>query len=136
VCRRGGHRRPSVRELPIGHPPVFNLVTMGGFPDIEGPWLHKYRQTYYLSYSTGDTHLLAYAIGDNPYGPFDYKGTFLLPPQGWTSHHSIVEFQGRWYLFHHDSKLSGGKTHLRSIKVVELTYRPDGTIETLDGLAI
>lgn len=102
----------------------------------EASWMHKYHGRYYFSYSTGDTHLLCYAIGDNPYGPFTYQGVILTPVLGWTTHHSIVEFQGQWYLFHHDSKLSGGKTHLRSIKVVELTHRPDGTIETLDGLAI
>jgi hypothetical protein len=57
----------------------------------------------------------------------------MTPVVGWTSHHSIVEFDGKWYLFHHDSKLSGGKTHLRSVKVAELTYNADGTIQTIDG---
>lgn len=101
----------------------------------EGPWMHKYNGKYYFSYSTGNTHYLCYATGDNPYGPFTYQGVILTPVVGWTTHHSIVEFQGKWYLFHHDSKPSGGKTWLRSIKVVELEYNPDGTIKTLDGLA-
>ncbi|MTK53916.1 glycoside hydrolase family 43 protein [Paludibacter sp.] len=99
----------------------------------EGPWMHKYNGKYYFSYSTGDTHLLCYAIGDNPYGPFTYKGVILTPVVGWTTHHSIVEFQGKWYLFHHDSVPSGGKTWLRSIKVTELEYNADGTIKTIDG---
>jgi hypothetical protein len=30
--------------------------------------MHKYNGKYYFSYSTGDTHLLCYAIGDNPDG--------------------------------------------------------------------
>jgi hypothetical protein len=30
----------------------------------EAPWIHKHNGTYYISYSTGDTHLLAYATGD------------------------------------------------------------------------
>ncbi len=99
----------------------------------EGPWLHKYDGKYYFSYSTGNTHLLCYAIGDNPYGPFTYKGVILTPVVGWTTHHSICEFKGKWYLFHHDSVPSGGKTWLRSIKVVELEYNADGTIKTLQG---
>ncbi|GAT63575.1 glycoside hydrolase family 43 protein [Paludibacter jiangxiensis] len=99
----------------------------------EGPWMHKYNGKYYFSYSTGDTHLLCYAIGDNPYGPFTYKGVILTPVVGWTTHHSIVEFQGKWYLFHHDSVPSGGKTWLRSIKVTELEYNADGTIKTIEG---
>ncbi|WP_224999918.1 glycoside hydrolase family 43 protein [Cesiribacter sp. SM1] len=98
----------------------------------EAAWMHMYNGKYYFSYSTGDTHNIAYAVGDNPYGPFTYQGVILKPVLGWTNHHSIVEFEGKWYLFYHDSSLSGGKTHLRSIKVTELTHRPDGTIETID----
>jgi hypothetical protein len=101
----------------------------------EASWMHKYKGKYYFSYSTGNTHLLCYATGDNPYGPFKYQGVILTPVVGWTSHHSIVEFKGKWYLFHHDSVPSGGKTWLRSIKVVELEYNEDGTIKTINGLA-
>ncbi len=101
----------------------------------EAAWVYKYNGKYYFTYSTGNTHLLCYAIGDNPYGPFTYTGVIMTPVVGWTTHHSVMEFKGKWYLFHHDSKLSGGKTWLRSVKVVELTHRSDGTIETIDGNA-
>ena len=94
----------------------------------EGPWMHKYKGTYYLSYSTGDTHYLVYATSDSPRGPFTYRGRFLEPVIGWTTHHSIVEHGGKWWLFHHDASLSGGKNHLRCVKVKELTYTPDGQI--------
>jgi hypothetical protein len=100
----------------------------------EGPWMHKYKGKYYLSYSTGNTHRLCYATGDNPYGPFTYKGVILTPVVGWTTHHSICEFEGKWYLFYHDSVPSGGKTWLRSIKVRELFYNEDGTIVEMEGL--
>ena len=53
----------------------------------EASWMHKYNGKYYFSYSTGDTHLLCYAIGDNPYGPFTYQGVILTPVVGWTTHH-------------------------------------------------
>jgi len=99
----------------------------------EGPWIHKYKGTYYLSYSTGDTHYLVYATSDNPRGPFTYRGRFLEPVIGWTTHHSIVEHGGKWWLFHHDASLSGGKNHLRCIKVKELTYGPDGRINPVSG---
>ena len=97
----------------------------------EAAWVHRYDGTYYFSYSTGDTHYIAYATGDNPYGPFTYRGVVLNPVQGWTNHHSIVEFEGQWYLFYHDTELSG-QTHLRNIKMTKLTHRPDGTIETIN----
>lgn len=98
----------------------------------EGPWMHKYNGLYYLSYSTGTTHYLVYAVGRNPQGPFTYKGRILEPVIGWTTHHSIVEFQGKWYLFYHDSSLSGGVNHKRCVKFTELKYNPDGTIQTIE----
>jgi hypothetical protein len=99
----------------------------------EASWMHKYQGKYYFSYSTGNTQKICYAIGDNPYGPFTYQGVILTPVVGWTTHHSIAEFKGTWYLFHHDSVPSGGKTWLRSMKVCKLEYRADGTICTIDG---
>jgi beta-xylosidase len=98
----------------------------------EGPWVHKYNGTYYFSYSTGNTHLIAYATSDKPTGPFEYRGIILNPVIGWTTHHAIVEFQGKWYLFYHDSSLSGGADNKRSVKVTEITYNADGTIQTID----
>ena len=92
--------------------------------------MHKYNGTYYFSYSTGDTHFLLYATGSSPYGPFTYRGRILEPVEGWTSHHSIVEVGGRWWLFYHDTQLSG-QTRLRNVKVTELKYNADGTIQVI-----
>jgi hypothetical protein len=99
----------------------------------EASWMHKYKGKYYFSYSTGDTHFINYATGTSPYGPFTYQGVVLKPVVGWTNHHSIVEFKGKWYIFYHDSVLSGGQTHLRSIKVAELKHNDDGKIETISA---
>jgi len=107
---------------------------LGGDHDrrfFEASWMHKYKGKYYFSYSTGDTHYLVYAVGDSPYGPFTYKGRILEPVEGWTTHHSIVEWNGKWWLFYADSQLSG-QTRLRNVKVTELHYNPDGTIRTIN----
>ena len=72
---------------------------------------------------------LCYAIGDSPYGPFTYQGVILEPVVGWTTHHSIVEYKGQWYLFYHDCVPSNDVTHLRSLKVQRLFYNEDGTIK-------
>ncbi len=85
----------------------------------EAAWMHKYTGKYYFSYSTGDTHNICYAIGDSPYGPFTYQGVILKPVEG-------------WYLFYHDVQLSG-KTHLRNVKVTELKYNDDGTIQIISA---
>lgn len=98
----------------------------------EAAWMHRYNGKYYFSYSTGDTHFLCYAIGDNPYGPFTYSGRIMNPVLGWTTHHSICEFEGKWYLFYHDSTLSEGITHLRSVKMTEIKYDEAGHIQTLE----
>lgn len=109
---------------------------LGGDTDrrfFEAAWMHKYKGKYYLSWSTGDTHYLVYGIGTSPYGPFTYQGRILEPVVGWTTHHSIVEWQGKWWLFYADSQLSG-QTRLRNVKMTELTYNADGTIRTIDPL--
>ena len=83
----------------------------------EASWMHKAGGRYYFSYSTGDSHLLCLAVGDNPYGPFRFERELLQPVVGWTTHHSILQYQGQWYLFHHDCVPSGDITWLRSLKV-------------------
>ncbi len=123
----------EVKEIkildPDGHP------LLAGDNDrrfFEASWMHKYNGKYYFSYSTGDTHFICYAIGDNPYGPFIYQGRILNPVVGWTTHHSICTFKGKWYLFYHDSSLSEGVTHLRSVKVTELSYDENGKIHLIE----
>lgn len=94
----------------------------------EASWMHKYRGTYYFSYSTGDTHYIVYAVGDSPLGPFTFAGRILEPVLGWTTHHSIVEYQGKWCLFYHDCTLSKGVDHLRSVRMREIVYDEQGKI--------
>ncbi|KAF2739670.1 Arabinanase/levansucrase/invertase [Polyplosphaeria fusca] len=101
----------------------------------EAAWMHKYKGKYYFSYSTGDTHFLCYATGDSPLGPFTYGGRILEPVIGWTTHHSIAEFKGKWYLFYHDSSLSKGVTHLRCVKIREIVYDEQGKISLADAQA-
>lgn len=74
-----------------------------------------------------------YAVGDNPYGPFTYQGVLLPPVCGWTTHHSIVQWQGRWWLFHHDCQPSGGVTWLRSLKVQPIEHQSDGLISLISN---
>lgn len=124
-------------------PKDIEIIDGGGVPLLgtdtnrrffEAAWVHKFNGKYYLSYSTGDTHYIAYAIGDTPYGPFTYKGIVLTPVLGWTNHHSIVQHGDKWYLFYHDTQLSGGQAHLRNVKVTELQHNDDGTINTINSL--
>ena len=138
LCAKVAKLTGDMKEF--AHPARDVVILVDGKPVLAGDhekrffeasWMFKREGKYYFTYSTGYTHLLAYAIGDNPYGPFEHKGHFLLPPQGWTSHHSVVEFKGKWWLFYHDTQLSD-KNHLRSVKVTELRFNADGTIPVID----
>jgi beta-xylosidase len=80
----------SLKEEPIN----ISIVDEDGNPILagdeerryfEGPWMHKYNGNYYLSYSTGTTHYIVYAVSKNPKGPFVYKGKILTPVIGWTT---------------------------------------------------
>ncbi len=97
----------------------------------EGPWMHKFNGKYYLSYSTGTTHYLCYAVSDTPDGPFTYKGRIMEPVLGWTTHHSILQIEGEWYIFYHDSELSKGINHKRCVKYTKLDIDSDGNIKTI-----
>ena len=99
----------------------------------EDPWLFKKDGTYYFTYSTGTSHLLCYATSKNVYGPYTYGGCILTPVFGWTTHHSIMEFNGKWYLFYHDCERSNGVNQKRNVKFRELTFKADGKIQTMDG---
>jgi len=97
----------------------------------EGPWIFKKDDVYYFTYSTGTTHLLCYATSKNIYGPYTYRGVILTPVKGWTTHHSILQFQGKWYMFYHDTERSDGVNHKRNIKFTEIEFEEDGSIKTL-----
>src|SRR5690606_556742 len=78
----------------------------------EAAFVHKREGTYYFSYSadfsSGHNAALEYMMGDNPMGPFEYKGASLPNSNinnGNNNHGSIVEFKGKTYVFYHARKL-------------------------------
>ncbi|KAM0339657.1 hypothetical protein ACHAPU_010839 [Fusarium lateritium] len=95
----------------------------------EGPWIYKRGKLYYLVYSTGETHYMVYATSKKVYGPYTYQGRILEPIDGWTTHGSILEYQGQDWLFYHDAKTSG-KDHLRQVKAKKIWYDSKGKILT------
>ena len=86
----------------------------------EASWLSYRDGAYHFTYSTGDTHLICDAVSATVEGPYVYRGVLLDPQVGWTTHACVTEVEGAWYLFHHDSVPSGGRTWLRSLKVCKL----------------
>lgn len=110
------------------------LQPMQGLVDFhEATWVHRRGDWYYLSYADNHTennrgaNRLCYAMSRSPLGPWEYKGILLQPTGCDTSHGSIVEYQGQWYLFYHNQTLSN-QGNLRSMCADPLYYNADGTI--------
>ncbi|KAH7346913.1 family 43 glycosyl hydrolase [Rhexocercosporidium sp. MPI-PUGE-AT-0058] len=117
----------SIREITILDPNTKKPLAADDHARrfFEGAFLHKNNGTYYLSYSTGDTHFMVYAMSKNVWGPYTYAGKILDPVQGWTTHGSIVKFKGQWYLFFADASQSG-VDFLRSTKYRPIYYDSKG----------
>jgi arabinoxylan arabinofuranohydrolase len=95
----------------------------------EAPYVHKRATTYYLSYSRFFPEETVYATGDNPAGPWTFRGVIMKKNRGVkTIHQAIVDFNGKSYIFYHNAKLPGGAEFRRSVAVEELHYARDGSI--------
>ncbi len=107
---------------------VHTLETKNFF---EAPFVHKYGETYYLTYAgSGYPSLIEYATSDSPAGPWEYKGVINdLMPKSETNHQGIVEFKGDWYFVYHSSALPTGGVYRRSVCVDKLEYDADGCIK-------
>ena len=124
----------------------------------EGPFAFERNGKYYLTYpwvrgKKGDpgpdgkpldnhTETLAYAMSDNPMGPYEYKGIIMAesPTGCWTNHHSIVNYKNQWYLFYHHNDYSPNFDKNRSVRADSLHFNADGTIQqvipTLRGIGV
>jgi hypothetical protein len=118
-----------------------NLPTKGL---VEGPFAFERNGIYYLTYPhvANKIERLEYATGKSPMGPFTVTGVIMDESASgcWTNHHSLVEYNGQWYLFYHDQDLSPKFDKNRSIRADSLFFNEDGTIKkvipTLRGVGI
>lgn len=121
-------------------------VQISGLPEgfKEGPFAFERNGKYYFTFPwvKDKTETLAYAMGDSPMGPFEFKGIIMdeSPVGCWTNHHSLVEYKGQWYLFYHHNDYSPEFDKNRSIRADSLFFNPDGTIQkvipTLRGVGL
>jgi hypothetical protein len=123
--------KANMIELDSEPQPVQGLPEGGGLK--EGPFLFERGGKYYYTFPwviNNTTEALVYCMGDNPMGPFEYKGVIMDEHANgcWTNHHSVVEFEGEWYLFYHRNDYSPHFDKLRSARIERLAFNPDGTI--------
>jgi hypothetical protein len=130
-----GTRTPKVMRLGAdmvsAAGPITDVRLTGSTQYGEAPHLHKVGDTYYFSYSTGWPGQIHYATGSSPMGPFTYRGVLLDYVNVSTNHHSIIEYQGQWYVAYHKNARAGGGEYKRSVVMDRLYYNPDGTIRTV-----
>lgn len=98
----------------------------------EGMWVFKKDGIYYAMYAdnTGYENQLRYSTASSPYGPWKEGGVVLEGTGCDTSHGSIAEYKGHWYLFYHNCEISGNGT-LRSVCIDEVYFNSDGSIQTV-----
>lgn len=119
-----------------------NMVEIDGEPQPlegltnfkEGLWVFKRNNIYYAIYPDfiKPYNQMNYAMSDTPLGPFEHKGVFLEGTGVVTTHGSIVEYKGEWYLFYHNGALLGGMASNRSICFDKVSFNEDGTINMVE----
>ena len=99
----------------------------------EGPFVFKRKGMYYIMYPDGTrpSNQMRFSISKNPLGPWECKGVFLGSTGVITTHGSVVEFKGQYYIFYHNGSLSGGFATNRSICFDPIYFNADGTIQMI-----
>lgn len=122
------------REIAIDQPPCFT----------EGPWMHRWGDTYYLSYSSGhwdrSDYSVRYATSPSPTGPWTYGGTILKSTGRYKGpgHHAVVRDQrsGEWLIAYHRWEGQAGdgpyRNAQRRVAMARIRHAPDGSIELID----
>ena len=123
------------RDSPYGDDPAV-AAKADDFWFNEGASIVKRNGVYYLVYAQGGRHgrgecaCLAYATATSPTGPFRYRGVIIdndgSGPNLENNHGSIVEVDGRWYVFYHRPTHAGSS--MRKACVEPITFLPDGSI--------
>lgn len=115
---------------------------------VEGSFMIKRNGIYYFMWSeggwTGPNYGVAYAMADNPYGPFERVGKILEQDMSiarGAGHHSVVNVPGTddWYIFYHRRPINTTARDHRETCIEKLEFNADGTIKpvkiTMQGVA-
>lgn len=120
-----------------------DMISLAGSPikltldnSFEGPFLSKYKGKYYLQYPMNPTSNIGLSMSSSPTSGWTSKGSILDNPSldgrningNNNSHTSIMEFNGQWYMFYHDRRLSGGASYKRNVSIEKMSYKDDGSI--------
>jgi len=124
----------GIRPFPDGN--IYKEVTPEGYT--EGPFMFKKDGKYYFMWSEGGwgnpDYRVAYAIADNPLGPFERIGTILeQDPEVGTSagHHSIFHNprSDDWYIIYHRRPINDRHRDHRATCIDKMEFDKNGLIK-------
>lgn len=122
--------------IPFDDGIMFNEITPKGY--VEGPFMFIRKGKYYLMWSeggwTGPDYSVAYAIANNPMGPFKRIGKILQQdPKIATGagHHSVIKIphEDKWYIVYHRRPLTETDGNSREICIDNMYFDNKGFIK-------
>ncbi len=129
----------TILHGPVGILPGPNVTAGTGFEGhgfYEASSPRKINGTYVMVYSDEQSHALAYALAEKPFGPYRYAGVLVsnadigrdgntvpVMPHG-NTHGGLVQLDGDWYVFHH--RHTSGQEASRQGVAEKLPLRSDG----------
>lgn len=140
----GGWRHCNVAKLnsdftgfiPFDNGETFKEITPENY--VEGPFMFIRNGKYYFMWSeggwTGPDYRVAYAISDNPFGPFQRIGTILQQDPNIATgagHHSVIHEpkSDKYYIIYHRRPLTETDGNARVTCIDELHFDRNGLIK-------
>lgn len=118
-------------------------LTINGIPEdsqyTEAPWIYKRKgdDQYYIFFATNWHEELSYAVSDNIWGPYEYKGLVMaVGASSNTNHPAVIDFKGQTYLFYHTGAQPNGGGYLRSVCIDRLYFDENGDVAQLEESSI
>ena len=139
----GGWRHCNIVQLnadfsgfiPYANGSTFKEITPEGY--VEGPMMFKRKGKYYFMWSeggwTGPDYSVAYAVADNPMGPFKRVGKILQQDPAIATgagHHSVIAVPGKdkYYIVYHRRPLTETDGNSREVCIDEMNFDANGMI--------
>ena len=122
--------------VPFPDGKTFKEITPENY--VEGPCMYVRNGKYYFMWSeggwTGPNYSVAYAISDNPMGPFRRIGKILEQDTSIASgagHHSLVQVPGRdeWYIVYHRRPRGETDANHRETCIEKIEFDSQGFIK-------
>lgn len=118
-------------------------LTINGIPEdsqyTEAPWIYKRKgdDRYYVFFASNWPEELSYAVADNIWGPYEYKGLVMGAGASCNGNHpAIIDFKGQTYIFYHTSAQPNGGGYNRSVCIDRLYFDESGNVAQLEESSI